>query len=50
MRIMPFEILALLAEALCYKPEGSAFDSRRDKWIIFQLTKFFQPNCGPLLD
>jgi hypothetical protein len=29
-------VVAYLVEALCYKPEGRRFESRR-KWIIFNL-------------
>jgi hypothetical protein len=39
--------VALLVEALLYKPEGHRFDSRWGYWI-FQLT--FQPHCDPGVD
>jgi len=38
-----------LVEALCYRPEGCGFDSRRCHWKSL-LTQSFQPHCGPRVD
>jgi hypothetical protein len=38
-----------LVEALCYKPEGSGFDSRWCHWN-FPLTYSFRPHYGPGVD
>ena len=37
-----------LVEAVCYKPEGCGFDSRRCRWN-FSLT-YFRPHYGPGFD
>jgi hypothetical protein len=34
---------SLVIEALCYKPEGRGFETRRDEWIFFGLPNPF--NC-----
>jgi hypothetical protein len=41
--------VALLVEALYYKPEGRGFESQCGHWI-FKLTESFQPHYGPAFD
>ena len=39
----------VMVKALCYKPEGRGFDSRRCHWN-FSLTESFRSHCGTGVD